>query len=278
VVPIGGEFINAQQVDLLLNADIEIEVVDRHGDLVTEACVDVATLDSFVLCHPKGTELFCHLRAVLADITSGTILLNCVTPHSFFLDVTFCVDVQVEAEVKLEILAKFASPRENNLEAVESEKEECPPIHFPAQCPDIFPVNNVCTCSAKGEASGHTTTTPEGTAGVLVNICSEGSLENSVFDFTFDPNEGGTNLVFTADSFDSDSFQCKHADKGLKVLVSGTGHLDNGRVLDFRLALVDSHEGDQFQVQLNDPLTGNTVFNTGVVSVNEGNIDITKND
>lgn len=276
VVPIGGEFVNAQQVDLLLNAEVEIEVIDRHGDFVTEASVDIASLDSIVLCHPHGTELMCRLREVLAEITSGTVLLNGETPCSFFLNVTFCVDVQVEAEVKLEILAKFASPRENNLEAVESASTKCPAVHFPEQCPDIFPVNTVCTCSATGEASGNTTTTPEGRAGVFVKICTSGRLENSTFDFTFDPNGGDTNLVFTADTFDPETFQCKHSDNGLKLLVSGTGHLDNGTVLDFKLALVDSHTGDQFQVQLENPQNGNVVFNTGVVDVDEGNIEINK--
>lgn len=278
VVPINGEFVNAEQVNLLFNAEIEIKVVDRHGHLVTEACVDVAALEPFVLCYPNGTFLLCRIQKILAEITSGTVLLNMNAPRSFHLEVTFCVDVQIEAEVKLEILGKFATSRENNLEPIEDEQTKCPPIEFPSQCPAIYPVNNVCECHAVGEASGPTQH-PAGEAGVLVDICPDGSLENSVFDFTFASTgtESGESFNFTATHFDPNSLQCTPYHNGEKLVVSGVGRTSTGMVLEFRLALVDSHSGDQFQVQFNDPRTGAEVFNTGVVHVTEGNISITTN-
>ncbi len=275
VVPISGEFVNAELVDLLFNAEIEIEVVDRHGRLVTEACVDVAALEPFVLCYPNGTSLICRIQKILAEITSGTILLNTHVPKSFHLKVTFCVDVQVEAEVKLEVFGRFASSRENNLEPIEGESVKCPPIKFPEQCPDIYPVHRNGECRAKGEASGPTHS-PKGRAGILVDINPSGSLDNSVFDFTFDraDDEGNDSLTFSAHHFDPDTFCCKSFKGGLKMDVSGSGTTLTGQRLHFRLALLDEDNHDQFQVQLTDPQTGETVLNTGVCHITEGGIVI----
>jgi hypothetical protein len=278
VVPVGGELVDAQQVEILVNSDIEIQVIDRHGDIVTDAFVDITTLESFVLCFPNGTELVCRLRDVLTEITSGTILLNGVTPHSFTLNVTFCLDIQVEAEVKLEIHTKIASPRENNLEAEESDETSSPEDQFPDQYPDAFSIDNVCESITRGEASGPTDSEFEGTAGVLVDINTSDNRDNSVFEFTFDPINGGTNLVFAAVSFDPDTFHSKHLDNGEKLIVGGTGFLESGHEFDFKVALVESETGDQFQVHLIDPQNGNVLFNTGVVDVNDGDLVITNYD
>lgn len=275
VVPIDGNFVDAQEVDLLLNAEIEIEVVDRHGELVTEASVDVTTIDTFVLCYPDGTELLCRIQKILAEIVSPTLFLNNHFPHSFKLEVNFCVDVQVEAEVKLEVLGKFATPRENNLEAISGEEEHCPPIEFPSQCPAIFPVH-VSKCEAEGEASGRTETHPHGTASVLVNISSR-DLDDGRFDFTFDPHHDEDHdeaFFFKATKFDEDSLQCKDFHDGKLLDISGSGRTDDGHHLDFRLALVDDSEKDRFQVKFLDPRTGEEVYNTGHVEVETGKIKI----
>ena len=55
-----------------------------------------------------------------------------------------CFEVQVEAEVKLEVLAKFCFPRENDIEIPTS--GVCPPFEWPEQC-NFFPRDN-CDCQA----------------------------------------------------------------------------------------------------------------------------------
>lgn len=276
-VPVSGEFVDAQLVDLLFTADVEVKVVDRHGECVTKLNVDASVFDSFVLCYPDGTDLLCRVSKIFCRIPTGTILLNNPAPESFNLEVTFCVDVQVEAEVKLEILAKYCSPRQNNIVAPEN-VEQCPPITFPAQCPDIFPQES-CECSAQGDASGRTgrSATERGEAGVFVNICPNCSLVNSQFRFTFEDTsaaDGLKNIDFVATDFDQDTLTCKDCKGGMKLLISGQGQTRNGRSLDFNLAVVDSTQGNQFQVQLLNPNNGQIVFDTDTVNVTEGELSV----
>ena len=276
-VPVGGEFVDAQLVDLLFNADVKILVLDRHGEVVAKRKVDVAAMESFVLCFPDGTDLLCRVSKIFCRISTGTLLLNKSCPESFKLEVTFCVDVQVEAEVKLEVLAKFCSPRENSIIAPES-INQCPPVEFPAQCPAIFPQKN-CECEAFGEASGDTGSdaTEQGEAGINLHICPNCSLTDSFFEFTFDDrdtDDGLKNITFIATSFDPETLVCKECDDGLKLIVSGEGRTSDDRILDFNLAVLDSPEGDQFQVQLIKERKGKVIFDTGIVDVEEGELTV----
>lgn len=279
-VPVGGEFVEAQLIDLLFSSEVTILVVDRNGDVVTEMVVDVAAMESFVLCFPDGTDLLCRISKIISRISTGSLLLNYPCPETFKLEVTFCVDVQVEAEVKLEVLARFCTPRENNIVVNEEDvsNNQCPPIEFPAQCPSIFPMKS-CDCQARGEASGKTAedATEQGEAGILVDICPDCSLTNSIFEFTFDDQErsdGLKNIKFYATGFDPQTLSCKSHNGGLKLIISGDGRTAEGRRFDFNLALVNNALCDQFQVQLIDERSGRVAFDTGVVDVEKGKIQI----
>ncbi|MYL63578.1 hypothetical protein GLW07_09455 [Bacillus hwajinpoensis] len=272
----GGGLADAQLVDLLFTADLQVLVVDRNGVVVTEVDCSTSILESFVLCFPDGTDLFCRITKIVCRIPSGTVLLNCPSPTSFDLEVIFCVDIQVEAEVKLEVLAKFCSPRDNDLTAgIDDIIDECPPIEFPAQCPDIFPRPN-CDCSLTGEASGRTTGEDEGTATLLANICGDCSLNGSTLKLNFhdtDSSDGGHDFTFTATRFEQDTLHCKECESGLKFVVEGSGVTDSGKLLDFKLAVVgDGHE-QAFEMHLINR-RGKTVFNTGTVEVHEGELEI----
>lgn len=252
-VPVNGKFADAQLVDLLFTSDIKVSVVDRHGHEVTSANCNVSVFEPFVLCHPDGTELFCKVTKVICKIPSGTVLLNSPCPSSFKLEVTFCVDIQVEAEVKLEVLAKFCSPRENDIEVPEV-GHQCPDTRFPVQCPDIFPRQN-CDCSGRAEASGMTgdQATEDGKIGIHADICPNCSLTGSKLLVNFkdtDPSDGLDDIFFRAIDFDQSTLTCKPCDGGLKLKVSGTGRTRKGKLLNFNLALVDSSHGDQFQIRL----------------------------
>lgn len=276
-VPLNGEFVDAQLVDLLFTADVKIKVVDRHGCEVVTLNANASVFESFVLCFPDGTELMCDISKIFCRIPSGTVLLNAPSPSSFNLEVTFCVDIQVEAEVKLEVLAKFCSPRNNDITAPEM-VEQCPPIQFPVQCPDIFPRPS-CDCTVTGEASGKTgdEATEQGNAGVDVNICPNCSLTNSSLAFTFDDTDTSNGLRsfnFTATSFDQETLECKKCRGGLKLLISGSGETDSGDQLDFNFAAVDSKFEDQFQIELINDRTGEVIFDTGPVNVTEGDLSV----
>ena len=274
----GGGFADAQLVDLLFTTDVKVKVVDRHGKLVTEVDCNASVLESFVLCFPNGTDLFCRITKIVCRIPSGTVLLNCPAPASFDLEVVFCVDIQVEAEVKLEVLAKFCSPRDNDLLAPDSDSiNECPPVEFPEQCPDIFPRPN-CDCSLSGEASGELDCDDdEGNITLLVNICDDCSLNGSSMKFNFhdtDSSDGKNDFTFTATSFDADTLECKECgDDGLKFIIEGNGVTDRGRMFDFKLAAVVSEDDQWFEVHLLNR-RGKVVFNSGTVEVEEGELTI----
>lgn len=277
-VPVNGRFTNAQLVDLLFTADIKVCVIDRHGREVTSLNCNASVFEPFILCYPDGTELFCKVTKIFCKIPSGTVLLNSPCPRSFKLHVTFCIDIQVEAEVKLEVLAKFCSPRENDIEAPELGGERCPEIVFPEQCPDIFPRQN-CDCSAEAEASGITPhdATEHGRIGIFADICPNCSLVDSKFSMTFDDtdtSDGLEDVSFKAIDFDQSTLVCEpcHGD-GLILKISGSGRTNKDRMLDFNLALVDSPEGDQFQIQLFDRW-GKKEFDSGIVDVTEGKIRV----
>ncbi|MFA8439882.1 hypothetical protein [Pueribacillus sp. YX66] len=278
-VPVNGSFADAQLVDLLFTADIKVAVIDRHGKEVTNLWCNASVFEPFVLCAPEGTELFCKITKVICRIPSGTVLLNSPCPKSFTLQVTFCVDIQVEAEVKLEVLAKFCSPRENDIEVPEV-GEQCPDITFPEQCPDIFPRQST-ECSGKADASGFTKheATEQGKVGIYADIAPNFNLANSEFAMDFhdkDTSDGLDHLTFKAVQFDRQSLTCEPCYKdGLMLKVSGVGRTKSGRLLDFNLALVDSSSGDQFQVQLFDQ-KGRKEFDTGIVDVKEGKVKIKK--
>lgn len=276
-VPVNGSFADAQLVDLLFTADIKVAVVDRHGKEVTNLSCNASVFEPFVLCAPEGTELFCKITKVICKIPTGTVLLNSPCPESFCLQITFCVDIQVEAEVKLEVLAKFCSPRENDIDAPDV-GEQCPEITFPEQCPDIFPRQST-DCSGEANASGFTDddATEEGKIGIYADIASNFNLANSEFKLDFydkDRSDGLDHFTFTAIEFDRKSLKCEPCyGDGLMLKVSGVGRTNTGQLLDFNLALVDSSKGDQFQVQLFNQ-KGQKEFDTGIVDVKEGKVKV----
>ncbi|WP_349410304.1 hypothetical protein [Pseudalkalibacillus sp. SCS-8] len=274
-VSTNGGFVDAQLVELLISTDLRILVVDRHGCIVTKSNINASVFESFVLCYPDGTDLFCKVSKIFCRIPSGTVLLNSPAPESFDIEITFCLDIQVEAEVKLEVLAKFCSPRDNDLIAPDV-VDQCPKVEFPPQCPDIFPRPN-CDCAAEGEASGETgeDATHSGELAVLVNICPDCSLVDSELRASFrdeDNSDGSDSFDFTATTFDQDTLCCEKTKDGLKLIISGEGKVD-GRTVDYNFAVVDGDSGTQYQLQLIDR-RGRTLFDSDVVEAEEGEVKV----
>ncbi|WP_274854139.1 hypothetical protein [Bacillus methanolicus] len=107
-----------------------------------------------------------------------------------FIDVVMCKDVQVEAEVKLEVEAKFCGPRP--VIPIGPDEIDCPPFpNFPQQCPTLFPEEN-CLCQGAADFSGtatityietlpttDSTLTPTGQLDLTALICDQCTLAKS---------------------------------------------------------------------------------------------------
>lgn len=121
-------------------------VVSANGTVICEFDSHVKVFQKDVLCAPQGTSILCRVTQIVCD----AVLLN---ECQIAVNVSICKEIQVEAEVKLEVIAEFCRPRA----AISPDllPLPCPPVgQFPPQCPSIFPeiVNN-CFCSVTGIAS-----------------------------------------------------------------------------------------------------------------------------
>lgn len=192
--------IPAQLVAIVNSVPLTITVTDPAGNVICGPFTTIVKLfQKDVLCAPEGTNVLCRITQVVCDsivLSSTQIIAN----------VAICKELQVEAEVKLEVLAKFCKPRqpitppENPI--------ICPPVgQFPPQCPDLFPPVN-CQCQLLGslEAFGAAATLPTGavTANAVFNfnICPNCTPEFSSFTATFTPViPAGPAVNFVANDF-----------------------------------------------------------------------------
>ncbi|CAG9620462.1 BMQ_0737 family morphogenetic spore coat protein [Sutcliffiella rhizosphaerae] len=133
-VEIEGNDVLLQRVKVLIKGFITVHIVDDRGHVVCcSAPIPFATVQTFLLCAPEGTELDCHIT--FFDCDANLI----ATPDLSQLDINLilCLDIQMEADVKLEIEARICRPREEIIEGL-----LCPTKEFPPQCPEIFPAHN----------------------------------------------------------------------------------------------------------------------------------------
>jgi hypothetical protein len=187
-VNVNGRLVEAAVVRVLFTVTLTVAIFDETTG--TELCrfpVIVRFDDEFVLCVPEplGREnILCRITAI-----DCTPTLNVLLGDMIELEVTICKEIQVEAEVKLEVLAKFCQPRP--IIPLPPERGfECPPFNFPPQCPDLFPVPN-CDCQAVVNTlvTGATVDilgVPEvGTVQLIADICPNCNPGASTFSFTF---------------------------------------------------------------------------------------------
>jgi len=229
--------------------------------------VPVSFVDDVILCFPEGTEINCNIYDVQCSVVLNQMLGNMV-----MIDVVMCKDVQVEAEVKLEVEAKFCGPRE--IVPIPEEEVNCPIPTFPPQCPTFFPPLN-CECQGAGEYSGTATisytelglplATPTGQLDLTALVCDQCTLAGSNLTVTFidtpAPTPIGTpdddldqSFTFTATEFEQP--ECV----GTTTLnVAGTGTFTPaGGVAEnatFTLSLVDTDAADTLTLTITSPST-----------------------
>ncbi|MCO7174534.1 hypothetical protein ACFP7A_03500 [Sporolactobacillus kofuensis] len=274
-----GHEVSAELVDLLFTATITVLVVDRQGEEVAKVKTDVSALESFALCYPDGTDLFCRISKITSRLLGDSIILNGPFPQTLRIKVFFCADIQVEAEVKLEVKAKFCDPRGNDIHVHDPEWDDhCPEPDFPKQCEDIFPGKHYCA-SARGKVSGSITEGSElkGVAGLKVNIAPNGQLEDSSVKFKFEDSNKGSDsksLTFNATHVDPESLEAFEKNGYAILKLAGEGKADNDEKLDFTLDLASGTESSKFSLKLIDGKKDKVTFETGLVETNDESLHV----
>lgn len=130
-----GDEVTLQRVKALVRGLITVEILDNSGDRLckTKKPIPFSTVQTFLLCAPEGTDLDVHISYFDCD---ATLICEPVDLQQLDINLTICLEVQMEADVKLEIEARFCQAREEILEAV-----FCPTEKFPPQCPEVFPAH-----------------------------------------------------------------------------------------------------------------------------------------
>ncbi|WP_051428336.1 hypothetical protein [Bacillus sp. J33] len=176
--------------------------------------VPVSFVDDVILCFPEGTEINCNIFDVQC-----TVLLNQMLGNMVVIDVVMCKDVQVEAEVKLEVEARFCGPRP--VIPIPEENAVCPPFpRFPQQCPTFFPPLNTVVQGAaeydgpatiiyaEGEDAGGVAAlatfnaTPTGELDLTALIADQCNLANSSLQVSFLDTPGPTPIGTPDDELD----------------------------------------------------------------------------
>lgn len=243
----------AQIVSLAFHVHIRVQFF-CNGDPIPGCnfVVPVSFMDEVILCFPEGTEINCNIFDVQC-----TVVLNQMLGDMVVLDVTMCKDVQVEAEVKLEVEAKFCGPRP--VIPIEEDGFICPTPRFPQQCPTFFPTLN-CDCQGSADFTGEATiSVVEGGIGGLTTgqldltalVCDQCTLSGSRIQVTFLDTLGPT-PIGTPDADIDQSFTFTATDFNQPVCdlaagtltVTGTGTITPAGGLPenagFSLALTDS--------------------------------------
>ncbi|MFK9119312.1 hypothetical protein ACJEBK_20865 [Peribacillus frigoritolerans] len=243
----------AQIVSLAFHVHIRVQFF-CNGDPLPGCnfVVPVSFMDEVILCFPEGTEINCNIFDVQC-----TVVLNQMLGDMVVLDVTMCKDVQVEAEVKLEVEAKFCGPRP--VIPIEEDGFICPTPRFPQQCPTFFPTLN-CDCQGSADFTGEATiSVVEGGIGGLTTgqldltalVCDQCTLSGSRIQVTFLDTLGPT-PIGTPDADIDQSFTFTATDFNQPVCdlaagtltVTGTGTITPAGGLPenagFSLALTDS--------------------------------------
>lgn len=184
-----GELVDVAVVRLLFSITVTVIIV--REDTGVEVCRFDASIqldDEVVLCLPEPlNETNIRCRIIEIDVVSTGIIFDGLVE----LDVALCKEVQVEADVKLEVLAKFCQPR-GPIPVPNGFEFPCPPrVDFPPQCPTLFPLQN-CDCQGAVVATNQNVIvslgaqgTDVGTTNINADICPNCSPTGSTLFFQF---------------------------------------------------------------------------------------------
>jgi hypothetical protein len=265
--PVNIDGVNAALVKLRQDIPLNVTLTGTDATGATVSCtipVTVPFIRQVVLCFPpefSNDNLVCRIISGDCVITSPPPVGGVPFPASVGVELNICKEVQVLAAVKLEVLAKFCSPREAIEIPVAS---SCPTLTFPQQC-DFFPQPN-CDCASTfdsvgvGVPSGVGVTLnglalSAGTASLVGNICNGCAEVNTSITFTYtdaDAEPPNNSFTFTAESFTTETCTIV-AGVGTQV-VTGTGTVTTAGgdtiPVTYVLTLVDAAVADSYTLTL----------------------------
>ncbi|MEK4381540.1 hypothetical protein NSS70_06520 [Aeribacillus sp. FSL K6-2848] len=124
--------ITLQKVRVLIRGYIVVTLSDLQGSVtcVSDA-IPFATVQTFFLCAPPGTTLNSHVSFFESD---ANMICDNTSFSQLDISIMICLDVQMEAQVKLEVEGKFCKPRRELPTTL-----TCSAVQVPPQCPEIFP-------------------------------------------------------------------------------------------------------------------------------------------
>ncbi|WP_096199121.1 hypothetical protein [Bacillus sp. FJAT-45350] len=132
-----GDNVTLQKVKVLVKGLVEVTITDAHGKVLAVSDeIPFATAQTFFLCAPEGTDL--HAKVTYFQCDSDIICTDDF--EQLDISILICLDVQMEADVKLEVEAAICKPRQE----LPIEDVVCPTEKFPPQCPEIFPGKGKC--------------------------------------------------------------------------------------------------------------------------------------
>jgi hypothetical protein len=246
---------NVKVVTMNVIFDIDI-TISGGGATCTLTGQTVSFKEQLVLCFPDTfdeSNLRGRILTLVCDLVDFTPPVG-TTDGSITLELVICKEVQVQAEVKLEVEAKFCQPRPP---IPTPPLALCPPINFPQQC-DIFPIPN-CECQAfiSADCSGPVTTTgaictaagtvngftyvtapaspASFTQSIVASICSNCSPQNTNITYVYtDTDATDPNQSFTFRAQGATTVTCTPT-AGVITLIVATGQgtitLANGTVI-----------------------------------------------
>lgn len=139
-VIIDGETVIVGCAQILKTVTITVEVIDTTvtGGTICLFTSTFQILERAGVCFPVPlTASNINLKVINAHAIS---LSDVPVNGNLIFEIGICQDLQVETEVKLEILGNFCEPRDNTINCVPGSLVCERPV-FPGSCPGIFPVN-----------------------------------------------------------------------------------------------------------------------------------------
>ena len=137
--PTGDKTVTVACVQLLTTGTATITVYDEATDS------NIARFDTtqqffakVALCVPEELG---ENNINIKTLRTNLVVLNNRAPINGILSVEFdfCLDIQVELEVKLQVYGTFCHPRPNDIVCPDGGSIDCSEVPFPAQCPIVFP-------------------------------------------------------------------------------------------------------------------------------------------
>lgn len=114
---------------------LEIPVAPRI--LLTSFVSTLQFFEKAGVCFPAeftADNIITHIRSAEA-LSLSPLPIN----GQFIFQILICQDLQVETEVKLEVLGRFCTPRDNDIDC--NNGIVCDPVTFPEQCPNLYPID-----------------------------------------------------------------------------------------------------------------------------------------